>query len=442
VSAWVRRGGDRRSAASAAHVLLCLGALAAGLAAADWPQFRGPRRDGSSAETGLQQQWPAAGPRLAWQAERIGAGYSSPVVQGETVWITGDVAGDVVISALDRGTGALRWQVANGRAWTGQFPGARSTCTLADGRLYVLNAHGRLLCADPASGRELWSVDILERFGGRAIQWGLSECVLVDRGRVIVTAGGEAAFLAALDGQTGQTVWSSAPLRFTRTMAFGGKPIDPPQPDLDRAGYASPILVETGGRRFIAAVGARHAVLADADTGELLWTRELPVIYEVIGAMPLWCDAGLLFAAPDVGALLFGITVADGKVAVTERWRHPIDNCHGGFVQVGGLIYGSGYRLYRPWAALDAFTGVARHELPDLAQGSALFADQRLYVLTEKGEVALFSLAPAGLVNVGRFTLPGAAAADVWSHPAIANGHLFIRRHDVLFCYDIRTAAP
>jgi outer membrane protein assembly factor BamB len=433
----VKRHPDRGSL-----VLLCLGVLVAGLTAADWPQFRGPRRDGTSTETGLLQQWPTSGPQLLWQADQIGAGYSSPVVQAETVWITGDRGDDLVISALDRRTGAVRWRVPNGRAWKGQYPGARSTCTLADGRLYVLNAHGRLLCADPASGRELWAVEVLERYRGKNIQWGLSECLLVDRGRVIVTVGGEAAFLAALDGQTGQAVWSSAPLRFARTKAFGGKLVDPPQPDIDRAGYAPPILLETGGRRLIAAVGARHLVLAAADTGELLWTYELPVIYDVIGAIPLWCDTGLLFAAPDVGAILFGVAVADGKVTVTERWRHPIDSCHGGFVQVNGLICGSGYRRHRPWTVLDAATGAVRHELPGLAQGCVLFVDQRLYALTEKGDVALLRLAPEGLVNVGRFSLPAPPAADVWSHPAIADGGLFIRRHDALFCYDIRAAAP
>jgi outer membrane protein assembly factor BamB len=421
---------------------LIFGALTVTLAAADWPQFRGPYRNGTSPETGLLPEWPASGPRLAWQADRIGTGYSSPVVQGETVWVTGDVGDDLVISALDRRTGTLRWRTPNGRAWKGQFPGARSTCTVADGRLYVLNAHGRLLCADAASGRELWAVDVLARFGGRGIEWGLSECPLVDRGRVVVTAGGDTAFLAALEAQTGETVWASPPLRFTRTMAFGGKRVEPPVADIERAGYASPILVETGGRRCLAAVGARHVVLADADTGELLWTRELPVIYDVIGTIPTCWDAGVLFAAPDVGALLVRLEVVEGKLSVTERWRHRIDPCHGGFVPVNGVFYGSGYRLFRPWIGLDAATGAVRCEVPNLGPGCALFADQRLYVLTEKGDLALLRPTPEGLVNAGRFSLPGAAAADVWSHPAIAAGHLFVRRHDSLFCYDIRTGAP
>ena len=89
----------RRSHVGRALVLLGSGALMAGLAAADWPQFRGPQRAGTSAETGLQQEWSAGGPQLAWQVDQIGAGYSSAVVQGDVLWITGDVADELIVSA-------------------------------------------------------------------------------------------------------------------------------------------------------------------------------------------------------------------------------------------------------------------------------------------------------------------------------------------------------
>jgi outer membrane protein assembly factor BamB len=412
------------------------------LAAADWPQFRGPNRDGVSAEADLLQRWPEGGPRLAWQADGIGHGYSSPVVQGDQVIVTGDIGEDLVIRALDRRSGTPRWQAAHGRAWKGQFPGARSTCALTEGRLYLLNTHGLVLCADSATGTALWTADILERFKGPNIQWGLSECLLVDQGRVIVTPGGDDAFLAALDAGTGQTAWASPPLRFTRTVAFGGKAVEPPVPDVDRAGYASPVPFEVDGRRLLAAVGGRHLVVADAGNGELLWTREVAAIYEVIGAIPVWCEAGLLFAAPDVGALMFGVSVEAGKVAVTERWHHPIDNCHGAFVQRDGAIFGAGYRLYRPWAAIEAATGAVRGELKDLAKGCILYADGRLYAFTETGDLALLRFGPEGLAVEGRFALPGATGSDNWSHPAIADGHLFVRCHDRLFCYDIRAPAP
>jgi outer membrane protein assembly factor BamB len=420
-----------------AVILLC-----GTLAAADWPQFRGPGRDGICHETGLLQLWPEGGPRQVWQADGIGIGYSSPTVHGDLVFITGDVGDDLVVRALDRQSGSVRWQATHGRAWKGPFPGARSACTVAADRIYLLNAHGLVLCADSATGRPLWTVDVLERFKGQNIQWGLSECLLVDGDRVMVTAGGDEAFLVALNAGTGQTAWAAPPLRFTRTVAFGGKALDPPVPDVDRAGYASPIVFETGGRRLLATAGGRHLVVADAGTGELLWTREVPALYEVIGAIPVWSEAGLLFAAPDVGTFLFGVSVEGGKVSVSERWRHPSDNCHGALLYRDGLFFGAGYRLYRPWAAIEAASGTVRSELKDLAKGCVLHADGRLYALSETGDMALLRFGTEGFAVEGRFRLPGASGADIWSHPAISGGHLFVRCHDTLFCYDIRAPAP
>jgi len=423
-----------------AHLVLL--AFCGALAAADWPQFRGPGRDGICLETGLLQHWPEGGPRLAWQAQSIGSGYSSPAVQGGLVFLTGDVGDDLVVTALDRESGAGRWQAARGRAWKGQFPGSRSTCTLAGGKLYLMNPHGRVLCADAATGRELWTVDILERFKGKVIQWGLSECLLVERGQVVVTPGGDEAFLAALDATSGETVWAGPPLRFTRTVAYGGQALEPPAPDVDRAGYASPISFAVAGQRLLAAAAGRHFVVADGDTGALLWTREVPATYEVIGAIPVWCEAGLLFAAPDVGALLFRVSVADGKVAVEQVWHHPIDNCHGALLCRDGLLFGSGYRLYRPWAAIEAASGTVRGELKDLAKGCVLYADRRIYALTETGDMALLRYGGDGFAIEGRFRLPGVSGGDIWSHPAIADGRLFVRCRDTLLCYDLRAPAP
>lgn len=405
----------------------------------DWPQFRGPGRNGVSAETGLLQEWPDSGPPLRWRATDLGVGYSSPIIAGERVFITGDRGERLIITALDRKSGGIRWETANGTFWKGPYPGARASCTVAAGRLFHMNAHGRLICLDPASGTEHWHVDVLPRFDAPNIHWGISECVLVDRDRVIVTAGGKQAFLAALDVKTGDTVWAGPPLRFTRTKAFGGRDVDPPQEDTDAAGYGSPIRFDVDGRRLIAAVGSRHYVIADADTGALLWTQEVPVRHEVIGAIPVWCDAGLLFAAPDVGATLYSVSNGkDGNLAVRERWKHPIDNCHGALLEHGGRIYGSGYRQYRPWACIDANTGRQLYELEGLAKGSSLFADGRLYAFSERGNLALLEPMKTSFDERGRIRVAEKPGRDVWSHPAISEGHLFVRWEGILSCFDIR----
>jgi len=421
-----------------AFVLLAAVLLASVLPAADWPQFRGPSRDGHSRETGLLPAWPEGGPRLAWAADGVGSGYSSPVVVGEAVFITGDAGDDLLLTAFDRGSGGRLWQRRVDAAWRGPYPGARSTVTVAGGRLFLLSAQGRVVAMDPSSGEEFWRVDILERFAGRNLRWGLSECLLVDGDRVVVTPGGDGAFLAALDAATGATVWSSPPLRFMRVSKTAGQA---PEAAVDRAGYASPILVERGGRRLLATASARHLVVADAERGDLLWTREVPVRHDVIGAIPLWCEAGLVFSAPDVGTLLFEVTAGPDAVALRERWHHRLDNCHGALLWHDGAIIGSGYRLHRPWTRLDPASGAARYTLDGLASGAALVAEDRLYALGEKGTMLLLQPTADGFVTHGALPLPGSGSGDVWAHPALSGGHLFLRRHERLLCYDVRAGA-
>ena len=163
-------------------IVLVLGAARA-VAAADgliaspepgWPQWRGPRRDGISEEKGLLGSWPEGGPKLLWKVDGLGKGWSSPVVAGGRLYVTGDVHDDLVVFAFDTG-GAMQWRSENGKAWKRSFPGARAPCALSEGRLYHLNAHGRLACLEAASGKELWAFNILERFDGKNITWALSE---------------------------------------------------------------------------------------------------------------------------------------------------------------------------------------------------------------------------------------------------------------------------
>ena len=182
----------------------------------DWPQWRGPRRDGVSAETGLLPRWPAQGPRLLWKKDKLGTGWASPIVVKGRIYIAGDVDDELIVFALDL-NGNLRWQSANGKAWTGSFPGSRASCAYSEGRIYQVNAHGRVACLEAENGKEVWAADVLERFQAKNITWGISECLLVDGARLIVTPGGPKALMAALDKKTGDTLWTTPPLGEDRT---------------------------------------------------------------------------------------------------------------------------------------------------------------------------------------------------------------------------------
>ena len=385
-----------------------------------WPQWRGPRRDGISDEKGLLQSWPEGGPKLAWKIGGLGRGWSSPIVTGGSIYLTGDVGEDLVLFAFDL-EGRPRWKAVNGRAWTGEYPGARGSCVADEGNLYHMNAHGRVACLDARTGRELWTVDVLERFDSANILWGLSECLLVDGPRLIVTPGGKKGAMAALDKKTGATLWASDPI------------------EGNHAGYGSPVLFELGGRRHLVNASSRHVFGVDADTGRDLWKRPRPSEYIALCFTPVFCGDGVYVTTPGKnGGTLYRLGVGEGPPKVDAVWNAKLDTLQGGTVLVDGFLYGSGYMGFKGWAAVELASGKAVHETRDFPSGGVTYADGRLYCLGERGEMALFKPAPAAFEVAGRFMLTEGRKNDAWAHPVICDGRLYLRYHDSLACYDVR----
>jgi outer membrane protein assembly factor BamB len=405
-----------------------------------WPQWRGPRRDGKSDETGLAATWPEGGPRAIWTATDLGRGYSAPVIQGDRLWLTGDVGEELRIFALDL-EGKPVWQARNGASWKGPYPGARASVALSRGRLFHLNAHGRVVCLDAASGQELWALNLFEEFGGKNITWGISECLLVDGDRVMVTPGGTRALMAALDVRDGSTVWTSGPLRLGASELPRHERVAEPAGDTDNAGYASPILVEMGGRRVIVSCSLRHLFGVDATSGELLWTRPLPTRFEVIAAPPVLVGDAIFVTAPDAGGgRMYRFGGEAGAIVPELAWKTELDTCHGGVLHLDGTLFGAWYRARKGWAALDARTGAVRYELKEVPKGSLLHADGRLYALSEAGEMMLLRPGDGEFEVAGRFEFVGGRVNDVWAHPVVYGKRMYLRYHERLVGYDI--AAP
>lgn len=395
-----------------------------------WPQFRGPRRDGVSDERGLLTSWPADGPARLGSVQNIGFGYSSPVIAGDRLFITGDFEPDLHLLAFDLEGNPL-WRATNGLAWLRPYPGARSSVTFSAGRLYHQNAHGRLVCLDAASGKELWSIQMMERFGGAPPHWGLSECLVVDERAVYVTAGGREALMVALDKDTGSVLWQTPPLR-----------IADPDPDPESASYVSPILVQFGDRRLLIGCSLRHLFCLDADRGTLQWTRPRPTTYSVIAMMPVLAGDGVFMTAPHGPPgrhyRLRPPETQDGPVGVEEGWTTDLDACQGGVVHVDGRLFGAYYGPRRGWVAVDAATGQELHQNRDLVKGAVLHADRRLYALSEDGWMRLLEPTAEGFAVRGEFRLAETRSRDVWAHPVIHAGRLYLRYHDTLSVFDIR----
>jgi len=386
----------------------------------DWPQWRGPRRDGISDEKDLLKSWPKSGPELLWKAGDLGKGWSSPIAVGPRLYITGDVDNDLVIFAFDR-NGNPKWQTKNGRSWKGSYPGSRACCVFSEGRLYNMNAHGRVACLDAASGREIWNVKILERFDAKNITWALSECLLVDGPHVIVTPGGKKALMAALDKRNGRTVWTTQPVGDENTS------------------HCSPILFRHDGRRVIANCSAEQGFGVDADTGKLLWTVPLKNQYGTNISTPVYGDGLIYYVTPYAEhGRAYRLKTNRSGISAQHVWTCELDTVTGSGVLVDNVFFSARYRKPEKWwFGLDWRTGQTKYELKELTTGAAIYADGRLYCLDERGNVAL--LKPDGLEITGRFQLPvKTIRRDAWAHPVLNDGRLYLRYHDTLWCYDVR----
>lgn len=386
-----------------------------------WPQWHGRWRDGISRETGLLQVWPEGGPKLLWTAEGLGRGWSGPIITGGYIYLAGDFGQDCYVLCLDS-QGRERWRTLNGKAWTRNHQGARASCAYADGRVYHMNGHGRLTCLDAETGKELWAQEVLERFGGKPITWGLAECVLVHEGKVFATPGGQQAFMVALDAKTGRPAWTSPPLD---------------DADAQRTGYASPILINFGGRKLLVNLALRAIVCLDADTGKIYDTFPMRTKYDASCATPVYHRGGIFYTLPTKsGAVFLDLAPGDDGVRFRKKWDGRMDNCNGGAVAVDGYIYGSGWDD-TGWICYDVATGAQAYESRDLARGAPTYADGRLYCLGEDGTMALVRPGPKAFDIVSRFRLVEKKCNDAWTHPVILDGRLYLRYHDRLTCYDI-----
>lgn len=388
--------------------------------AGDWPQFHGPRRDNKSAETGLLKQWPEGGPKLLWTATGIGHGFSCVAVADGLIYVTGNVGPDTVITALTL-EGKVAWRAKNGPAYTREHPGTRSTPTIDGGRLYHENADGDVVCLDAKSGKLLWALNILKRFNGRNIRWGLAESPLIDGDRLIAVPGGEEVSIVALNKLTGETVWTC--------KGIGELP-----------GYSSPIAIEHKGLRLIVVLMAKALVGVNADTGELLWKVEHTTPYDESIFTPLFTDGHIYFATAHArGSRLLRLNVESKRCSVELAWStEKLDSHHGGVVLHEGYLYGFCHGNYRPrWDCLEWSTGKLMHSEPTGVGGSVTYADGMIYALDERGAVMLIRPTPEKREVVSRFQLPQGGRGPVWAHPVVCGGRLYLRHSDTLFAYDI-----
>jgi outer membrane protein assembly factor BamB len=385
---------------------------------ADWPQWRGPRRDGVSSDTGLLQQWPAGGPARVWEASGVGAGYGSMSMVGDRLFVQGLRNGQSQVHALDRASGKLVWARPIGRAGDNdRGPGPRSTPTVDGDRLYALSENGVLACLRVADGTVVWSRDLLREFNGHNITWLISESPLVDGARVIVTPGGRGAGMVALDKMTGATIWTARELD-------------------DEAAYVSAVAADVGGVRTIMTMTAESAIGVRASDGKLMW-RYRPVTNRTANISTPIVQGNRVFFTTGygTGGALLTLTPQGGEVRAEEAYfTRQMRNHHGGVVLVDGYLYGFDETIL---AGMEFTTGrqVWRHR--SVGKGAVTYADRRLYILGETHTVGLAEVTPAGYRETGRFAIAD-KGLPAWAHPVVVGGRLYIRNQDSVTAYDVR----
>ncbi len=392
--------------------------------AANWPQFRGPNRDGLSPETGLLKSWPADGPKLLWSYDQLGGGWGSAAIADQVIYIVGDVDKEETLFALNA-NGTLKWKTSYGERWRRSFPDARTTPTIDGDRIYVNSGQGKVVCFDRASGAVKWEVQTVKKFAGKYHSWGIAESPLIVENLVIATPGGKEGSVVALDKMTGKTVWTA------RELA-------------EKGNYCSPILIQRGGKKIIATMLADHFVGIDAANGKVLWKDAFadyfPDAKDINPVSPVYHE-GFIYTTSgyDDGGALYELS-ADG-LSIKRVWvDNTLDVHHGGVVLVDGVIYGSNWQGNRDgaWVALDWKTGKVLYEEKWSNKGAVIFADGMLYIYTEKeGKVALVKPNPQKFDVVSSFTIE-MGDGEHWAHPSISNGRLYIRHGSVLMVYDIK----
>ena len=415
-------------------MILLLAALPA--AAADWPQWRGPNRDGKSAETGLLQEWSEGGPPLAWKTSGLGAGYSSVSIADGKIFTMGDLADGQYVLALAADGGDVVWKTRVGDGHEGRRGGARSTPTVDDGKLYIVTTDGDVVCLDAANGKERWRRSMAKEWDGYLMKamgsytWRFSESPLVDGDQVVITPGNIQALMVALNKNTGEEIWRTAGRRLGPVGADG-------------AGYASAVVSTANGTRQYVQLVGRGLISADAKTGKLLWNYNrvasdiANIATPVIHGEHVFASAGY-----GTGAALVRIQPGEEGLEAREVYFLEADtfqNHHGGMILKEGTIFtGTGHNKGLP-LALDMMPGKVlwgpkRNQGHDSA--AITYADGRIYFRYRDGRMILVEANPDDYVEHGTFMIPE-VEQESWAHPAIAHGKLYLREQNNLFCYDV-----
>jgi len=409
------------------YLVLFLASFVTAVSGQEITQFRGPSRDGYFPDKGLLKKWPDAGPQLELQITGIGNGYSQPVVNKGTIYVTG-IRQDTLdmISAYDM-KGTLLWSQVYGHAWVNSYPYTRCTPTIQNDKIFLVTGMGTVCCLDALNGKIIWSQDAQNQFNGKYHMWGIAESALLTDRAVTYVVGGDETTVIAYDKLTGKLLW--------KTRCVGGP----------RA-YASSLLIERNGMKIILAQTMNDLIGITAVDGEVLWNFDLTALEPlsmgkgVNTNTPLYRDGEILITSGyEHPATMISLS-EDGRSVQTKWKNYDMDTHHGGVVLIDGNLYGTNWisNTKGQWVSLNWSTGKTNWIKDWLAKGSVISADGLLYCYEEKGgNVALVQPDSTEFKIISTFKVEG-GEGPYWAHPSIYDGRLFMRHGNILLVYNIK----
>ncbi len=408
--------------------------------AGEWPQWRGPQRDGIWQETGIVQRFDERWLPVLWRAE-IANGYSGPTVAGGRVYVTdrlGTPAQVERVRCFDAATGKPIWSHSYECDYekVDYRDGPRAAVTINDGRAYSLGTMGHLFCFDAAKGDVLWSKNPKADYDAKVPIWGIAAAPLVEKDLVIVHVGGkDNACLIAFDKVTGEEKW--------RALS-------------DRASYSAPIIIEQVGKRVLVCWTGDSVAGLDPMTGELHWRYPFKPFRMVINiATPVFHNGYLFFSSFYDGSLL--LKVDPDKLAVEKVWQRrgasetntdSLHCCISTPVIAGDYIYG--VDSYGELRCLDLLTGDRVWESLDAvpkdrwANIHIVRHEDKIWMFNERGELIICTLSPKGFHEISRTKIIEPTKGQLeqrggvcWAHPAFAYKRIYVRNDRELVCIDL-----
>lgn len=425
------------SLSHALSAVLLLAAPSRMTVADDWPQWRGPHRDGVWRETGIVERFAESRLNPVWRTP-IGAGYAGPAVAAGRVYVVDKSEGSERVLCLDAEDGRILWKHAYASTYKkiGYASGPRATPTVRGGKVWTVGAMGHLHCLDAIEGNVLWSKDYVKDFGLKMPAWGVASAPLVDGNRLIALVGGDRdAMVVAFDKDTGEEIW-----RALSTQAVG---------------YCPPVIFEAGGTRQLVVWLPERVVSLNPQTGDVYWQQPFESKHGLTVATPV-LDAGRLFVSTFYNGPLM-LRLSPDRPFAEVLWRggsdseieSETDRLHCMIstpVLRDDLIFG--VCSYGAFRGLDASSGERLWSTyQPTGQGRWWNAfliphEDRTFIANEQGDLIIASLSRGGYREISRTRLIDptnkAQGRDVvWSHPAFAYRHVFARNDREILCVSL-----